>query len=286
MRSFLALALALTAACELSGSSTSEEASDVPLSTPSDFVEADPSRITATVVHVSDGDSMIVAIDGEEYRVRLIGINAPEQGECMGAEARQSLTDLVADRSVVLEKDAEDEDHFGRLLRYVWLDGTFINEALVADGLVIAKDYEPNLSRKASLDQAQTTAQSAGLGMWAEGACGEATPADISIVAIQANPPGPDEDNLNGEFVIFRNDSSESVDLSGFILRDGSSSNRYELPDGFSPATGDEFVIYVGCGNDSGNELYWCSDTPVWSNSGDEVFLTDPAGNIVAYQQY
>lgn len=250
--------------------------------TPATAPEGDP----AFVRRVEDGDSLVVEVDGIEERVRLIGINAPERGECLGDAARASLIALVDANDVILEHDVEDRDRFGRLLRYVWVDGTLVNEALVLQGLVIARPFEPNLARQGVLAAAQELAMGRGVGMWAESACGEASGVDIAVLTIESDPPGRDEADLNGEFVVFENRGDALADLGGFVLRDASSVHRFVFPDGFTVEPGEQFVLFVGCGEDTDDELFWCSSDPIWSNSGDELFLTDPAGNIVTYDAY
>ena len=42
-------------------------------------------------------------------------------------------------KQVILEHDAEDRDRYGRLLRYMFLNGTNINALLVAEGLAVAR---------------------------------------------------------------------------------------------------------------------------------------------------
>ena len=245
-----------------------------------------PDGVEGVVAHVDDGDSLVVSIDGQRERVRLIGVNAPEQDECLADVARQALVEAVAGETVLLEPDVQDVDEFGRLLRYVWLDSTLINESLTEQGLAIAREYAPNTARQASLDAAQQRARDDGLGMWSVGACGNTPTVEIAILAIQSDQAGPNKDNLNGEFVVFENLSDAAADLSGFVLRDGSSSNRFAFPDFFAVPDGGRFVVYVGCGDNTEAELFWCHDGPVWNNDGDEVFLTDAAGNIVAYDSY
>ena len=53
---------------------------------------------SAEVVAVVDGDTLLVAVDGREESVRLIGVNAPERGECLFEEATAALADAVARR--------------------------------------------------------------------------------------------------------------------------------------------------------------------------------------------
>ena len=133
---------------------------------------------TATVEHVTDGDTIIVVVDGRRERVRYIGLDAPEvanveegtQAECGGDEARSANAGLVDGQEVVLERDDSDRDRFGRLLRHVWLptaDGLrLVGELLVETGRVEARSYPPDTARDSQLDGAERTARDAGLGIW------------------------------------------------------------------------------------------------------------------------
>lgn len=73
-----------------------------------------------TVTHVVDGDTVEVARDGVTERVRLLGIDTPERGECGYAEARDAAAGLVEGREVTLVVgSSDDRDRYGRLLRFV-----------------------------------------------------------------------------------------------------------------------------------------------------------------------
>ena len=94
------------------------------------------------MLEVDDGDSFVVRReDGNEAGVRLLGVNAPERGECVADEAQEALTDLLASGDVVLERDISDRDEFGRLLRYVFAGDVFVNQELATRGLVLAGSY-------------------------------------------------------------------------------------------------------------------------------------------------
>jgi micrococcal nuclease len=131
----------------------------------------------ATVTEIVDGDTIHVEIGGVEFRVRYIGIDAPEvahdnnPGEPLGAEATQSNADLVEGATVILEKDVSDTDQFGRLLRYVWLGGPgtwqLVNGELAEQGLADVKSYPPDTRWQAILQQAEDDAKDADLGIWA-----------------------------------------------------------------------------------------------------------------------
>ena len=84
----------------------------------------DDSLVWATVVRVSDGDTTAVNIDGcpiEGMKVRLIGMDSPEYGECFWADARERNEALVLGQRVNLQRDVSEFDNWNRLLRHVYL---------------------------------------------------------------------------------------------------------------------------------------------------------------------
>jgi micrococcal nuclease len=140
----------------------------------------------ATVVRVVDGDTIVVAYGGEQYKVRYIGMDAPETKdpnsliEFMGPQATTANTALVDGKTVYLEKDVSEVDRYDRLLRYVWLtDGTawtLVNLELVRQGVAIAKSYPPDIRYDELYAAAQTDAEAAALGLYG------ATPAPVAAV--------------------------------------------------------------------------------------------------------
>ncbi len=123
---------------------------------------------TGRVTQVIDGDT--ITIEGG-YRVRYIGIDAPEtypEGEPFGTEARQANRSLVEGREVYLERDVSETDEYGRLLRYVYVDGVLINAELIRQGLARAIAYPPDTKHQDYLEQMETEARESGRGMWAK----------------------------------------------------------------------------------------------------------------------
>ena len=98
----------------------------------------------ATVVSVIDGDTIDVDIDGDVYRVRYIGMNTPERDEPCYTEATNANSGWVAGRQVRLVRDQSDTDRFDRLLRYVYVDDTLVNAALVQEGFAEVVSYPPD----------------------------------------------------------------------------------------------------------------------------------------------
>ncbi|PKQ17877.1 MAG: hypothetical protein CVT68_06260 [Actinobacteria bacterium HGW-Actinobacteria-8] len=92
------------------------------------------------VVSVIDGDTFDAERDGARERVRIIGIDTPEREQCGYAEASAALREAIGGRSVTLVSGAEtDRDTYGRLLRYVELDGVDVGLGLIERGLAVAR---------------------------------------------------------------------------------------------------------------------------------------------------
>ena len=126
----------------LPGGGSEPEAAQTPLAVPEPSSElpsqdpmptVTPKPATVRVVKVVDGDTVEVA-DGRT--VRIIGVDAPETGECEGPKATKAMRGLVLDERVVLVKGAKtDQDKYGRLLRYVDVDGKDAGLELLKRGL-------------------------------------------------------------------------------------------------------------------------------------------------------
>jgi micrococcal nuclease len=244
---------------------------------------------SVTVVSITDGDTLDVKLgDGSVATVRLIGINTAETTECFSSEATASLSALTPPGSNIgMTVDVSDVDDFGRLLRYLWVGGMSVNGELVSRGAAIARRYPPDTAMAPMFEDLQQQARDAQLGLWAPDVCGARTDADLSIVAINHDPPGDDTTRLNDEWIQVRNDGAAPVDLTGWTVRDESSSNRFAFPAAFVLAAGEMVTIRSGCGDNSGSNLYWCSSrNAIWNNDGDTGFLLDPNGNIITTSSY
>ncbi|MDA0352478.1 MAG: lamin tail domain-containing protein [Chloroflexi bacterium] len=241
----------------------------------------------AAVVSVTDGDTLNARIGGVVEAVRLIGINTPEQGECFAAEATARLSLLVAGGEVRLDRDGSDRDQFGRLLRYVYVGDTLVNDVMVREGYALAVRYEPDTAMAAQLASAQAAAAAAGRGLWASNACGSAAAGSIEVAFIHYDAAGDDNQNKNDEWVDLQNTGGATLDLTGWSVKDESASHRYYFPAGFTLAPNATVRLYTGCGADSAAALYWCfGQSAIWNNGGDTVFVIDPAGNVSVSQTY
>lgn len=243
------------------------------------------------VREVIDGDTLRVTSADVEETVRLVGVNAPEHGECWADEATTALATLVADRPVTLVRDVSDRDRYGRLLRYVaGPDGADVGGLLIDAGHAIARTYPPDTARDADYRARQEAAVSAGRGAWARDACGAGAASAIDsgtiLIEVHADAAGDDAANLNDEWVRLTNVGDQPLDLDGWTVRDESSSHRYRF-DGLVVPPDGSVTLRSGCGVDTATERHWCvSGSAIWNNGGDTVFLLDPQGNVVALLAY
>jgi micrococcal nuclease len=144
--------------------------------------------LPAEVLSITDGDTIVVRLDGRKERVHLIGIDAPESSPNSKAQ-RDSLRtgdDLktiiemgqrstrffktvlrVGDR-VSIELDVQKRDRYGRLLGYIWLrDGRMLNEEIVRAGYAGLMIYPPNVKYWERIEKAYRDAREAKRGLLA-----------------------------------------------------------------------------------------------------------------------
>lgn len=227
------------------------------------------------VDHIFDGDTIEVVDDGDSVRVRLDGINAPDQGECWYREATEALDQLIGTRPVVLEVTGEDQ--FDRVLAYVWVGSLQTNLEMVAAGHAIA-----TTPLTSSMAQAETEARRQQLGLWSPQACGSGPIATVEIDTRRSvvDPPGPDGDNLEGEVIYLRNPGTQPVAMGGWVLRDESSRHRFHFPRGFELGAGEVYPVR------SSAPEWDPGDSPVWNNDGDIIMLLDHTGRVVSAHRY
>ncbi|HLD03371.1 MAG TPA: thermonuclease family protein, partial [Candidatus Dojkabacteria bacterium] len=165
---------------------------------------------TYLVTKVVDGDTFNLLLNDKTETVRLIGIDTPETKapnkpvECFGQEATVKLTSLIANKKVSIEFDPSqgERDSFGRLLLYVWIDSTFVNEEMIKQGFAYEYTYNLPYKYQAEFKAAQNTAKNNGLGLWGA-VCVTNTPAPdvksenvttISVAGCKYSCSAPDRD--------------------------------------------------------------------------------------------
>lgn len=145
--------------------------------------EAVPEDATeATVIEVVDGDTLDIDLDGDEFIVRLIGIDTPETVApnepvgCFGPEASERTKAMFpVDRTIWLEQDVSETDRFGRLLGHVWITADderggaafLASEVLVREGYAQVGTFPPDVKYVERFEAAQDAAVATNAGLWA-----------------------------------------------------------------------------------------------------------------------
>lgn len=118
-------------------------------------------------------DGNTVQLDTGEI-VRYIGVDAPDRNHKTGESefyARQAKAynqKLVLLKKVKLEFDKEQKDDSGRLLAYVFVKNTFVNEELIKNGYARAKIVPPNIKYKRLFLDHEAKARQSERGLWQE----------------------------------------------------------------------------------------------------------------------
>lgn len=238
----------------------------------------------AYVSSVIDGDT--IKLDNGET-VRLLGINAPEQGEKCYDEAVGHIRDLVEGKEVMLESDVGNRDQYGRLLRHVFIAGIHVNINMVEQGKAIAYIIEPNTKYEAELIEAEREAKSHEMCVW--GLKNMPCSGCVKIAYFHYKAEGNDCYNLNDEYVIFQNNCPYTCDVTGWTVKDKTSRPAFVFPNREFWG-GEQFTLYTGCGSNTGNQFYWCSSgytcNAVWNNDGDTLYMRDNGGNLILSYTY
>ncbi len=125
------------------------------------LLAAEPARLEGRVIKVTDGDTLILLVDKTRYEVKLAGIDAPEEGQPYGEEAKQALSVKVFGKTIKVLPQGK--DYQKRTLGVVYLDGC-INAQLVKEGWAW---HYVLFSNSKVLAKAEQEARKAKAGLWA-----------------------------------------------------------------------------------------------------------------------
>lgn len=141
--------------------------------------------VQAVIVRAVDGDTAVVKIDGQEKRVRFLGVDTPETVhpnkpvQFFGKEASNFTKESLNGRRVWLEYDSNPQDRYGRHLAYIWLNNpATINESTMRESMFNAKlllggyakvmIIKPNKRYESEFKKFQEEAKRARLGVWSQ----------------------------------------------------------------------------------------------------------------------
>lgn len=184
------------------GDKTKPSGVPIPFTSPTSFpynLSILPNTSSVTVARIVDGDT--VDISGGK-RVRYIGVDTPETGDCFGSESTKKNKELVLDKEVRLEKDVSETDKYGRLLRYVWAGEIMVNEEMVRQGYAKVFTYPPDVKYADRFVAAEREARANKRGLWATDVCkvqGDSTLSPNSQTTQEPNCLIKGNINISGE---------------------------------------------------------------------------------------
>ncbi|UUZ77399.1 thermonuclease family protein [Polaromonas sp. P1(28)-13] len=124
--------------------------------------------IEGRVVGVIDGDTIDVLDAAKvQHRIRLGGIDAPEKKQAFGARSKESLSDMVFDKSVTVETGKT--DRYGRDIGKILVGGMDVNLEQVRRGFAWHyKTYqrEQSANDRRLYDFAESEAKASRRGLW------------------------------------------------------------------------------------------------------------------------
>ena len=245
------------------------------------YQDADLRLMTpAAVTRHVDGDTFVVAVADPPRgmraveRVRLMGIDTPELGDALGAEALEHTVRRAGAGTVYLAFDFRRRDQFDRLLAFVYLpDGTLLNADLIEHGLATVYRRDDLMYFLAQFEDLEREARSRQLGVW-QGRAG----AGVIIVDIG--------NNRRDEHVLLRNDGSAAVDISGWRICDDDG-DVLVIPSRVVLAPGETLAVGSGTGCvETHHPCQPVSKKNIWGNPGDVACLKDRSGNVVDSYAY
>jgi len=132
----------------------------------------EPFFLRGSVVHVSDGDSFTLSVDGQRKKIRLASIDAPElggpdrPGQPFAREARKALAVLIHNKRLTLR--CFEQDHHGRSICDVPLPGgQSANRELVRQGWAwVNTERRGQFMRDDTLPALEREARNARRGIW------------------------------------------------------------------------------------------------------------------------
>jgi micrococcal nuclease len=164
-----------------------------------------------TVARVVDGDTVHVNVGGRDEKVRLIGIDTPEVGQCGAAKATALARRIAQGRAVTLVGDATQatRDRYGRLLAYVWIQkGPDLGYQQLARGYARVYVYDKPFRRLPAYRRAEQIGRARPDSIWRSCSAATTPPpqknCDPSYPTVCIPPPPPDLDCADIPYKNFR----------------------------------------------------------------------------------
>lgn len=119
--------------------------------------------VHGSVIAVTEGDTLIVMMNGERITLHLAGIDAPEPGQSHSVPSRESLSALALGKSLRCAEHSK--DRFGRAVARCSIDGVDLGEEQVRRGMAWAVERS---GKNETITHLHVEARLAGRGLWSE----------------------------------------------------------------------------------------------------------------------
>lgn len=161
---------------------TPQEATESVSDDMSDLADEDvQSLLSVSVVRVVDGDTYYVNMNGQDVKVRLIGVDTPEsvapqsymdatgkENTEVGEYISEIMKDVIKEGdTLLLEFDVDMYDKYDRVLAYAYFeDGEMVQDFLLSNGLAQVMTIQPNVKYSDHFAEMQRVAVENGIGIW------------------------------------------------------------------------------------------------------------------------
>jgi micrococcal nuclease len=132
------------------------------------LISCEPAQITPvdeiklTVYRILDGDSFEGRANGQTYRIRLFGIDAPEKGQDFYQKSKDRLGQLCKEGPITIK--IRNKDYFGRWVADAYTStGIFINQVMVKEGFAW---HFTKYSKDPTFKKLERDARDAQIGIW------------------------------------------------------------------------------------------------------------------------
>ncbi len=270
--------------------------------------EVPDDAVSARVLRVIDGDTIVVALNGKKETIRMQGLDAPEIASdskekennplAYGLDFTQRIKQAMRQKGYAAKKFLSKQVKEQKEVR-VQITGkddkrsvgyVFQKNGRAPLGLKVVKAGHARVytgrydfRREAEYLRAQVTAMAARRGLWT--LLEQCKKSPELFIGVHADARGHDRKNLNDEYVVIGNVSGKRRDLSGHILVDDAN-HDFLIPDDTVLESGESLLIRTGAGTDTNLLIHQNMGSPVWNNSGDTIFLLDPDGAVVMQMSY
>lgn len=224
----------------------------------------------AKVIRIIDGDTIVVE---NGTHIRLLGINTPEKNEFYYQEAKDSLNNLISNKTIKLEYGKDKTDLYGRTLAYIFLDDKNVNLEIVENGLANPYIYD--------IDKYTQSIRNAWINCIKENKnlCEKSKDKCADCIELK-------ELDVKSQTLILYNSCNFQCSLKDWTIKD-EGRKKFVFPD-FTLDNKKEISVIVERENrtDTENVLFWKRSDYVWTSGGDTLFLRDKEGRLVLWKGY